>query len=151
MVFKISTFNNKPDKLSLDAIKFLDSEYFKWPWSQNSWDILDSGRDFIYTTISDNHEIMGFTLFDVDLVSKSVHLLKIIISPKYRGGAGASKLFEHDLARLRSMSIDELFLEVDKSNDRAINFYLKFGLKQIHIKRKFYKDGSDAVIMMLKL
>jgi ribosomal-protein-alanine N-acetyltransferase len=39
------------------------------------------------------------------------------------------------------------FLEVRKSNTAAIGLYERFNFKRIHIRKKYYSDGEDAIIM----
>lgn len=41
----------------------------------------------------------------------------------------------------------DVFLEVSINNTRAYNIYLKYGFEKISIRKNYYKDGSDAIIM----
>ena len=41
----------------------------------------------------------------------------------------------------------EIFLEVNENNIAAINLYEKFGFKQISIRKKYYNNKDDAIIM----
>ena len=41
----------------------------------------------------------------------------------------------------------EIFLEVNENNIVAINLYEKFGFKQISIRKKYYNNKDDAIIM----
>lgn len=40
-------------------------------------------------------------------------------------------------------------LEVKSKNTPAINLYTSFGFKTLHIRKKYYKDGDDALCMFL--
>jgi ribosomal-protein-alanine N-acetyltransferase len=40
---------------------------------------------------------------------------------------------------------------VKKNNNIAINVYKKFGFKIIGYKYRYYRDGSDALVMKLDL
>ena len=41
----------------------------------------------------------------------------------------------------------EIFLEVNENNIAAINLYKKFGFEQISIRKKYYNNKDDAIIM----
>jgi ribosomal-protein-alanine N-acetyltransferase len=44
-----------------------------------------------------------------------------------------------------------VLLEVRADNPRAQQLYRRFGFEQIHVRRKYYRDGVDALIMRLEL
>lgn len=41
----------------------------------------------------------------------------------------------------------EIHLEVSNKNEAAINLYLKYGFKQIFVRKNYYSDNTDAYIM----
>ena len=43
-----------------------------------------------------------------------------------------------------------VFLEVKRTNFPAINLYLGFGFEEIDIRKKYYIDGEDALVMFRK-
>ena len=49
------------------------------------------------------------------------------------------------------MEYANVFLEVKKTNFPAINLYLNFGFKETNIKKKFYSNGDDAIVMSRKV
>ena len=44
-----------------------------------------------------------------------------------------------------------VFLEVKRTNLPAINLYHKFGFEEIDIRKMYYSDGQDAVVMSRKM
>ncbi|HKS02457.1 MAG TPA: hypothetical protein VJS86_12345, partial [Arthrobacter sp.] len=36
-------------------------------------------------------------------------------------------------------------------NPRAQQLYVRFGFEQIHVRKRYYRDGVDALIMRLQL
>ena len=44
-----------------------------------------------------------------------------------------------------------MFLEVNEHNAPAINFYKKLGFIETNKRKKYYKDGADAIIMFLQV
>ncbi|MBF0443725.1 MAG: GNAT family N-acetyltransferase, partial [Oligoflexales bacterium] len=43
--------------------------------------------------------------------------------------------------------ITELFLEVRPSNKSALKLYQSFGFIKVSIRKKYYSDGEDALIL----
>lgn len=44
----------------------------------------------------------------------------------------------------------EIWLEVSEENKPAIQLYLKAGFKKVGLRKQYYQDGSDAILMSLK-
>ncbi|NYV27719.1 GNAT family N-acetyltransferase [Streptobacillus felis] len=71
----------------------------------------------------------------------SYELFEIAIKEKYRNKGYAKKL-------LYSISYNkDIFLEVSEKNIAAIKLYEEIGFKKISIRKKYYLDGSNALIM----
>jgi cellulose biosynthesis protein BcsQ len=51
------------------------------------------------------------------------------------------------LKELKNQGIEKIFLEVRKSNIPAKSLYEKIGYKEISVRKKYYSDGEDAVVM----
>lgn len=75
----------------------------------------------------------------------------IAVVPECEGrGIGARLLTRLiDEARLRGAA--DVLLEVRADNPRAQQLYVRFGFEQIHVRRGYYRDGVDALIMRLQL
>lgn len=53
---------------------------------------------------------------------------------------------------LDKIKTKDIFLEVRKSNEKAINFYKKNNFKQISIRKGYYSDPTeDAIIMKMEV
>ena len=59
------------------------------------------------------------------------------------------------LRRLINSSVErgaqDLLLEVRQDNPRAQALYIRHDFKHIHTRKKYYRDGVDAMIMQLQL
>lgn len=44
--------------------------------------------------------------------------------------------------------VTSLTLEVRDSNQKGYNFYLKKGFKEISVRKNYYKNGDDAIVMI---
>ena len=72
----------------------------------------------------------------------SLDIFEIDVDEKFRSRGIATKL----LNRLNDER--KILLEVSEKNTNAINLYIKNGFKVISKRKKYYLDGSDAIIMM---
>ena len=93
--------------------------------------------------IEENRLIVGY--FICRKLLSEYHILNIGVSPlRQKEGIGGILLkdFLNDLE-----NISTVFLEVKKSNFPAINLYKKNGFKVFGERKKYYKDGSSALLM----
>jgi ribosomal-protein-alanine N-acetyltransferase len=75
----------------------------------------------------------------------------IAVVPEFEGRGIGSALLTLLIGEARRRGAGDVLLEVRADNPRAQQLYLRFGFEQIHIRRKYYRDGVDALIMRLQL
>lgn len=81
-------------------------------------------------------------------VAGELHILNIAVKPEKRREGIAQKLFDFAMA-FYLKELDLVFLEVRAGNVPAISFYLKQGFKQVGLRKNYYPDGEDAVLMTM--
>lgn len=72
-------------------------------------------------------------------------ILKIGVDENYRNLKIGSLLI--DLLKQKKQNI---LLEVSDLNTNALNFYLKHGFMKQNIRKRYYANGSDAILMIWK-
>jgi len=75
----------------------------------------------------------------------------IAVVPEYEGRGIGSALLTELIGEGRRRGAADVLLEVRADNPRAQQLYRRFGFEQIHVRRKYYRDGVDALIMRLEL
>ncbi len=85
------------------------------------------------------------------LTIPNAEILNLFVSEKYRGLGIGKKLMAEVLAVCNENEIKMLTLEVRKSNDYAIKMYQGLGFKTSSIRKKYYADGEDALLMLLDI
>ena len=114
-------------------------------WRDLSRKNIDSNENSKYIVAKLNHKIVGFAgiWFAVD----DAHITNIVVHKDYRNiGIGALLLKEIiNLGKSKS----SLTLEVNTKNVIAQKLYLKFGFKNLGIRKKYYRGTEDAYIMTL--
>lgn len=121
---------------------------FPTPWGFQAflWELKKNGS--VCLIAKDGKKITGYIMSSAILGYG--HISNIAVHPDYRRRGIGKILLEECLSRLREKA-EEVSLEVRKSNYPAISLYRKFGFREIGIRRRYYIDGEDAVIMSLKL
>lgn len=74
------------------------------------------------------------------------------IDPRFRQqGNGKKLLYQFIEFCQTSVECKEVWLEVSVANQPAKSLYLNYGFQPVHLRPKYYDDGTDAVVMTLKL
>ena len=71
-------------------------------------------------------------------------LQRIAVRPEHRRAGVASRLLE---AVLQGTTADRMLLEVSSANHAALAFYGAHGFVQIDRRPRYYRDGSDALVL----
>ena len=79
------------------------------------------------------------------------HINKIATHPVVRGEGHGRRLMDDAIAAARARAAGSIVLEVRASNAPAIRFYGRFGFVEVGRRRRYYKDGEDARLMLLPL
>jgi [ribosomal protein S18]-alanine N-acetyltransferase len=75
----------------------------------------------------------------------------IAVVPEFEGRGIGSTLLTRLIEEARVRGAADVLLEVRADNPRAQQLYVRFGFEQIHVRRRYYRDGVDALIMRLQL
>ncbi len=76
-----------------------------------------------------------------------IEVLNICCYKEYRRNKFATKLLNHIISINSTDTISQVFLEVRKDNVDAISFYLKYGFKQINVRKNYYENSVDALVL----
>ena len=78
------------------------------------------------------------------------NIIGIAVEEGYQRRGIGYKLLQRIIEEAKKNNIKTISLEVDETNEKAINFYKKNGFVVTNIRKKYYKD-NDALIMWLYL
>ena len=108
---------------------------------ESTENLVKADNSFIYAYLIDE-KVCGYlmVLDSIDVYE----ILAIATIEKYRNKGLAQELLD-------KIKTKDIFLEVRKSNEKAINFYKKNNFKQISIRKGYYSDPTeDAIIMKME-
>ena len=128
----------------IEQIFNLEKDIFKnSAFSKESTEnLVKADNSFIYAYLVDE-KVCGYlmVLDSIDVYE----ILAIATIEEYRNKGIAQELLD-------KIKTKDIFLEVRKSNKKAINFYKKNNFKQISIRKGYYSDPTeDAIIMKMEV
>jgi len=93
--------------------------------------------------------IVGYAVLKI--AADEAELCSIAVCSKYQGQGIARQLLDIASERLVEHQVSKIFLEVRKGNLRAQKLYLDYGFIENGVRRRYYPDGEDAVVMVKDL
>tara|TARA_B100000900_G_scaffold73674_1_gene58705 strand:- start:43 stop:480 length:438 start_codon:yes stop_codon:yes gene_type:complete len=113
-------------------------------WNQNQWKN-ELEKDYV-TGVGlylDNY-LIGVCVFHKIYDEAEIRYLSV--HPSYKRLGLGKKLINKIFNECRHQNVKRIFLEVSLKNKQALSFYNYFGFKTISIRKKYYRDGSDALL-----
>lgn len=81
------------------------------------------------------------------VVADTADVQTIGVLPEYEGHGFGRAMLEQMHERARELGAERILLEVRADNPRAQRLYERNGYRAIHVRRRYYEDGTDAIIM----
>lgn len=141
---------SRPDTVLVDAVAALEAEVFgvdAWSPAQVASELGGPGRRG--WVVESTGAVVGYAITwrsgDV------VDLQRIAVHPAHRNRGLARALLEAAVAAGRSEGADRMLLEVGAGNGAALGLYAAAGFVEIDRRRRYYRDGADAVVLRLPL
>lgn len=95
-----------------------------------------------FLVIEKNNLVLGY--IGCYHILDECELLNFVIDGAYQRSGYGQMLFNE---LIRQVEPKRVILEVRVNNEKGIRFYLKNGFKQISIRKNYYLDGTDALVM----
>jgi len=82
------------------------------------------------------------------LVADEMQILNVATAPEFRNRGVAGSLIEQRIEKCRAIGLEQVWLEVRRSNVAAIALYQRLGFRIDGIRSGYYRDGEDALLML---
>lgn len=94
-------------------------------------------------------KLVGYVLFQA--VDDFADLHYIVVAPAFRRLGYGYELMNTFLEHIALAGVKTVTLEVRSDNVVATRLYEAFEFECMHVRKKYYKDGCDGLLMKLKL
>ena len=138
-------------KMTLDDLNkiasSLESDFDDF-WNENILRNELSNQDSYYIVAKINNSILGFA--GIWKALDEVHITNIVVKKDHRNLKIGSLLLENLINIAKSLkNVNSITLEVNEKNISAIKLYEKFNFQKLGIRKKYYNNCDNAIIMTL--
>lgn len=128
----------------LNVVMAIERRVYHTPWQRVNFEFEIHQNQFAITVVLEyERQIVGhcvaWKLFE------EFHIATIAISPDWQGKGWGKYLMQYMMDKAEGSHF--AMLEVRETNRRAIAMYEQFGFKAIGMRKRYYKDGENALIM----
>ncbi|MFO7983616.1 MAG: ribosomal protein S18-alanine N-acetyltransferase [Desulfuromonadales bacterium] len=132
----------------LDRVLAVERACYPNPWSRDlflrEYDNPSSNVDLLL----EGNELAGY------LVSwylhKELQIMNVATAPAFRRRGVGLALLRQAMERARKRGLERTVLEVRTGNAGAIALYESLGFRRDAVRRRYYVDGEDALLMSRK-
>ncbi len=134
----------------LDDIAALERRAFPIPWKREYF-AGEVGAAFRFNRVirADDGTLVGYVF--CAFAAGEIHVNKIAVADRWRRRGMAHRLMAEVLRFGHATGADEIYLEVRPSNDPARRFYEGIGFVDAGVRKGYYLDGEDALVMVRRL
>ncbi|MGB4695047.1 MAG: ribosomal protein S18-alanine N-acetyltransferase [Bacilli bacterium] len=101
-----------------------------------------------YLVLEIDGEVGGY--LSLWITGEAAEMINFYVAKKYQGMGFGKKLLDFALRLCRLCKVKSLSLEVRSSNLPALRLYEKYGFVFSHVRKSYYRDGSDAHVLIKK-
>lgn len=133
----------------LESIKDILIDEFDDFWSYTTLKDEFSSSTSKYFVIKNNNIVLGFC--GIKIITDFAEIMNIVIKKDSRGLGLSNFLLENTISKCKELNLKSINLDVNVENTIAINLYKKYNFVKVGIRKKYYNNVSDAILMTLNL
>lgn len=119
-----------------------------WPVELLTQEIVGPHRH-AWVAEADDGRVIGYAI--TMTVGDIADLQRIGVHPNQQRTGVARELLDTASEAAKQSGADRMLLEVSAANTGALGFYAAAGFSEIDRRPRYYKDGSDAIVMRRSL
>lgn len=136
---------NKMEISDLDSISDILSSDFDDFWNYNIFKDELNNKNSKYLVARQNNQIVGFA--GIWIAIDEAHITNIVAKKNLRNTGIGSLLLENLINLSIELNLKSITLEVNENNLPAIKLYEKFGFDNLGIRKNYYNNSENAIIM----
>ena len=100
-------------------------------------------RCFVY---EQDKKVLGFVVFSI--MYEKAEIIDIAVADGFQRQNIGSQLLDAAINESNAKKCESITLEVRVGNQKAISFYKKHGFREISMRKSYYHDDEDALVMI---
>lgn len=141
------------EKMTLEHLKQIEEnieEEFDKFWNKEVLkNELDNPASSYIVALDENKNVVGYAGIWQPL--EEAHITNIVTKKDKRQNKIGTKMIEKLIDMAKERKLNDITLEVNINNLPAINLYKKYQFKEVGLRKKYYNNIDDAIIMTLEL
>ena len=141
------------EKMTLEHLKQIEEnieEVFDKFWNKEVLKSeLDNPASSYIVALDENKNVVGYAGIWQPL--EEAHITNIVTKKDKRQNKIGTKMIEKLIDMAKDRKLSDITLEVNINNLPAINLYKKYQFKEVGLRKKYYNNIDDAIIMTLEL
>lgn len=124
-------------------VNLILKDNFEFPWSEEN---INHTNPFSYKKVYIlEDKVIGF--LDCKVFLDEAEILMIAVDKKLQGKGVGKFILNNFLKDMKNYKVKKIFLEVSEDNTKAIKLYKRFGFFEYGIRKKYYKNDKNAILM----
>ncbi len=136
----------------LDEVFEIEKASFPDPWSVDLFKAELQNPHSFNLVVRDNSlsdkSVAAYIVYWI--AADEMQILDLAVDERFRRHGLARFLIKSALERAAGNGAAHAFLEVRRGNEAGISLYNALGFAEIGERKKYYKDGEDAIVMGLR-
>lgn len=135
------------EQRDLNSILVLEKILYKDPWNEKNFDSELSHNDYAYMyVLLENDIVLGYAGFWLSYEYATI--TKVSINPALQNKGLGYYLFCKIMEIAKELGATSYSLEVRESNFIAQRVYEKYGYQKVGLRKGYYSDGENAIVMI---
>lgn len=139
----------KMTEKDLKEVMDIELRIYKDPWNLKAYTEELTNKYANNYVLTDNDKIIGY--YGLWIVDDYATITKVSIDTIYQGKHYSILLMDHMEKILTEHDVCSIDLEVRESNIKAISLYEKYYFIKMGIRKKYYSNGENAILMIRKM
>ena len=145
--------NVKIEKMTLEHLEQIKEnlkEDFDEFWNENVLKSeLENPASTYIVAIDEQNNVIGYS--GIWQPIDEAHITNIVTKKDKRNNKVATNMLEELIKIATQRNLKDITLEVNINNIPAINLYQKYHFKKVGLRKKYYNNTDDAIIMTLNI
>lgn len=136
----------------IEAVDALEKRLFPvdaWPTAMFAAELAQPETRHYVIAVEGDGTVVGYA--GLMCIAPVADVQTIAVVPEREGRGIGTRMLETLISEARARAATEIFLEVRADNPRARRLYEWFRFDAIDRRRRYYRDGADAIVMRRKL